>query len=93
MRQKNRQHAEHTKNTPRERLIIKRELGAKYLSHTTVKIAWQENDSEKAGPDWLEAKEKGKGQHLTSSDLEREETIPDMTVTEKNVSGHCEEQN
>ena len=57
-----------------------------------VKKAWQENDPQKTGPDWLEANEKGKGQHLTSPGLGREETNQDMNVTEKNVPGRCEDQ-
>ena len=57
-------------------------------SCNTVKIAWQENDPEKTGPDWLEAKEERRGQHSTSPGLEREET----RLTEKKVPGHCEEQ-
>ena len=57
-------------------------------SCNTVKIAWQENDPEKTGPDWLKAKEKRRGQHSTSPGLEREET----RLTEKKVPGHCEEQ-
>ena len=48
-----------------------------------VKKAWQENDPEKTGPDWLEANEKGKRQHLTSLGLEREETNQNMNLTEK----------
>lgn len=54
-----------------------------------VKIAWRENDPEKTGPDWLEPKEKRKVQHSTWPGLKREET----GLTEKKVSGHCEEQN
>ena len=81
----------HEANPEREANNQRRAENSVSQSCMQVKNAWQENDPEKAGPDWLEANEKGQGQYLTSPGLESEETNQDMNVTEKKFSGHCED--